>query len=167
MAVCHGQNKAEQGFKGSDCIFLQHCGRSFTKEKFCSCLADARWYHLLGPSSLLMIGSPCIAWRDQKFHQSLVQGWLPLSLHVKPICQKWLDFTFEKHLQPRNFWWLLSVAFQGFGHWQKSKHRQGCSEWLIEVIYHRTLGIMCFGYMRIGAYFPVAYFILEIFLLYL
>lgn len=154
------QNRAAKGLIAFSCSTAVVW--SFSDEQFCSHLSDARWYHPLDLSGLLMVGSPYIAGRHQKFQQSLVQGWLPLSLHIKPICPRWLDFTFEKH--NHNFWWLLPAASQRFGPWQKSNHRQ---DWFKEMTYCRTLRIACFGYMRIGAYFPVTYLIFETFPSYL
>lgn len=140
---------------------------SLRKNSVCT-LPDARWYHPLGPSSSLMMGSPCIAWRDQNFHQSLVQEWLPLSLHTKPICLRWLDFTFEKHNHAIFGDCSLQLS-RGLGSVRNPSIGKvalsGSSHW--EVMYHRMLGITCFGYLKIGAYFLVEYFILEIFLPYL
>lgn len=119
-------------------------------------LASTRWYHLLGPSSFLMTESPCVAWRDQNFHQSLVQAWL--SLYIKTISQRWLDFTFEKHNHTifGDCSLRLSRGLDAGRNPSTGKVAlSGSSLW--EVMYHRTLGITCFGYIRIGVYFLVAY----------
>lgn len=52
------QRRPSKALTAFSCIVVAD---SFTKEKFCLHVGDARWYHLLGPSSLLMIGSPCVA----------------------------------------------------------------------------------------------------------
>lgn len=89
------QTRASKDLIAFSCSTSVVC--SFSQEQFCSHLADAMCYPPLGLSGLLMVGTPYTAGSHQKFQQSLAQGWPSLSLHIKPICLRWLDFTFEKH----------------------------------------------------------------------
>lgn len=132
---------------------LQHiCGVQFLwgtvlLTPCCVVLTPCKVVSSTGPFWLVNGREPFHCWKTPEISAGLVQGWLPLSLYIKPICL-WLDFTFEEHNHKISGDCSLQLP-RGFGHWQKSSNREGCSDWFREVIHCRTLRIACFGCMRI------------------